>query len=227
MLWIECRSALNCRERPLTIYKDDQTQVSFRCLFQLSRDLMKWQWLGLLFALLCTACSKAERTDSGDGQLYINALTDAVLKADRIVVTEHSNIYDVLGSSTQQPSEKDYRPVIYSTHELSLTERTDFLDFIKKLKPDTQDAFAACIFEPHHTVTFFQQGRRASTMRICFTCGQVEWDGSNKTPPWSLIPMLKNMIGKIGMKDERDWNALATAAGNQGVVGISPGSYTR
>jgi len=182
---------------------------------------MKRQTLGVIFALLSAACTKrtdtmvsladvrAERTDSGEGQLYINALAEAVQKADQIVVTEHSDVSDVLDSHPQALPAEKYRPVIYNTHELSSSERAAFLNAVKKMEPNTQDAFTACAFEPHHTITFVRQGRAMSTLRVCFQCGQVEWDGSNKTPPWSLIPTLKNMIEKIGMKDKRDWYALA------------------
>ena len=182
---------------------------------------MKRQIFGIIFALLGAACTKrtgttvsladvrTERTDGGEGQLYINALAQAVQKADQIVVTEHSDVSDVLDSHPQALSAEKYRPVIYNTHELSSSERADFLNAVKKMEPDTQDSFTACVFEPHHTITFVRQGRAMSTLRVCFQCGQVEWDGSNKTPPWSLIPMLKDMVGKIGMKDKRDWYALA------------------
>jgi hypothetical protein len=182
---------------------------------------MKKQTLAIIFALLGAACTKrpdtivsltdvrAERTDSGEGQLYINALGEAVQKAEQIVVTEHSDVSDVFDSNPQSLRAEKYRPIIYNTHELSSSERADFLNAVKKMEPNTQDAFTACAFEPHHTITFVRQRRAMSTLRVCFQCGQVEWDGSNKTPPWSLIPTLKNMIEKIGMKGKRDWYALA------------------
>lgn len=187
---------------------------------------MKRQGLVLIFALLGTGCSmrvdppvqlaetRAEPLDSGEGQLYMNALAEAVLRADRIVVTEHSNVNDVLESDTRQPPAGSYRPLIYNTHEFTTHERADFLHAVMIIDPKTQDAFAACVFEPHHSITFFKQGRMVSTLRVCFQCGQVELDGSDKTPPWALVPVLKDMIGKIGMKDERDWHALAKTAGS-------------
>lgn len=183
--------------------------------------------LALLFVLLSAACStttehqdsldqmRAERNalpDSGEGRLYINALVDTIQKSDRIVVTEHSNVDDVLDELTQPQRPTDYQPIIYTTHELNLHERTNFLAAIKNMAAKTQDAEPACIFEPHHTITFYRENKQLSAVRVCFQCGQVEWNGSTKMRPWSLVPTLKTLIAGLGMKVERDWRALAKNA---------------
>jgi hypothetical protein len=147
--------------------------------------------------------------DNGEGRLYIKELAEAVEKSDRIVVTEHSNVDDVLDELTQPQRPKDYRPIIFSTHELSSLERSKLLTAIRNMDATTQDAEPACIFEPHHTITFFRANRQTSAMRVCFQCGQAEWDGSSKTRPWSLVPTLGTLIAGWGMKEERDWRTLA------------------
>lgn len=182
--------------------------------------------LALIFALLSSACSqKAEvqapseqmraaqnaLPDSGAGRLYIDALADAIQKSDRIVVTEHSNIYDVLYGSTQPGNPENYRPIIFTTHELNVRERDDFLAVVKSMATKTQDAETACTFEPHHTITFYRENKQASALIVCFQCGQVEWAGFNKQRPWALVPTLGRLIDRWGMKTERDWRALAKA----------------
>jgi hypothetical protein len=177
--------------------------------------------LALVFVLLGAACSRnaepldrvrTERNglaDSGEGRLYITALAEAIQKSDRIVVTEHSNVDDVLDELTQPQRPKAYHPIVFATHELDPRERVKFLAAVRNMPVKTQDAEPACIFEPHHTITFFREKRQTSVLRVCFQCGQVEWDGSTKMPPWSLVPTLRTLITGLGMKEERDWRALA------------------
>lgn len=184
--------------------------------------------LVLIVALLSASCSdkkadlpdpldrlRAEQNavpDNGEGRVYIKELAEAVEKSDRIVVTEHSNVDDVLDELTQPQRPKDYRPIIFTTRELSSLERSKFLISIRSMAVATQDAEPACIFEPHHTITFFRANRQTSAMRVCFQCGQVEWDGSSKTRPWSLVPTLRTLVAGLGMKEERDWRTLAKTA---------------
>jgi hypothetical protein len=149
--------------------------------------------------------------DSGEGGLYIAELAKEVQQSDRIVVTEHSNVDDMLDPETQPQRPAAYIPVIYATRELSDSQRKNFLDSIQKIEPRTQDAEPACIFEPHHTITFFREGKQTSAMRICFQCGQVQWDGTRNQRPWALAPTLKATISGLGMEAERDWRTLAKA----------------
>ena len=173
--------------------------------------------LALLFALFVVACTKPSTTlpeepnrgpDSGEGQLYINDLAAAIRAADRIVVSEHSNAFDVLDQETQPQLPKNYKPVIYASHELTPLERAEFLKTVTQLPPRTQDLEPACIFQPHHTITFYRAGKQASAMVICFHCGQVEWNGTGKTKPWSLVKGLGKLVTSVGMHEERDWYAL-------------------
>ena len=46
-------------------------------------------------------------------------------------------------------------------------------------------------------------------MKICFTCGQVQWNATGATPPGSLIRGLGAAIQALGMEPSRDWHALA------------------
>lgn len=179
--------------------------------------------LTFLFALLCAAC--AEGSDhraqargpqiamaplhDRDGSLYIRALVEAVQDSQRIVISEHSHVDDVLDQLTQPQRPAGYIPIIYSTHELSASERVGLLMSLLNMSGKTQDAESACMFEPHHTITFFYGQSRSSAMRICFQCGQVEWDGTSSMRPWALVPALNTLVIGVGMRPQRDWRALA------------------
>lgn len=149
--------------------------------------------------------------DSGDGRMYINALAEALQESDRIVVTEHSNVDDILDPETQPQRPIEYIPIVYATHELTPSDRAVFLNSVKSMPAKTQDSEPACIFEPHHTISFYRGKTQTSSMRICFQCGQVEWDGTTKSRPRSLVPALKTLLANWGMQAERDWHTLAKA----------------
>ncbi|MES2316663.1 MAG: hypothetical protein V4631_04145 [Pseudomonadota bacterium] len=150
--------------------------------------------------------------DNGEGRLYIAELADAIRKADRIVVTEHAYEYDGVDPYIDgKPEPKAHDIFVYSSKELTSSERASFMQKVSNLAPKTESAFAACIFEPRHTVTFYQAGKQTSALRICFHCGDIKWDGSRNTQPSSLLPALGKLIASIGMKEERDWRALALA----------------
>ncbi|MFB9246304.1 hypothetical protein IV454_00690 [Massilia antarctica] len=180
--------------------------------------------LAILSALLCVGCHKQVATsdpseqypesprvieESGDGRQYVAALETALRSADRIVVSEHSNVDDVLDPDTQPQRPVGYTPTIYISHELSAIERKNFLTAIRKMPAATQNGEPACVFEPHHTIAFYQGKVLTSTMRICFQCGQVEWNGTTKMRPSSLVPTIETVLSHFGMKAERDWPALA------------------
>ena len=42
-------------------------------------------------------------------------------------------------------------------------------------------------------------------MEICFKCGQVEWNGTTQTQPWSLYEGMSRFISDIGLRPSADW----------------------
>ena len=148
-----------------------------------------------------------DSADSVEGKHYLEALVAAIDSAERIVVTEHSSEYD--GDDEKAREALRAEPVFYATKELSQAQRAAFRATIAKLDPAIPDAFAACIFEPHHTVTFFNANQQPSEMLICFECGDVRWEGTSSTAPESLIGGLGRLISSVGLPTHRDWRALA------------------
>lgn len=156
-----------------------------------------------IFAILLLIAGCAQK----QGKTYLNELSNAIHDSDRIIVTEHSfelDAYDMDKNVSLLPE-----TVVYRTLELNQEQKNMFLSAIKQLDPKTQDAFPACIFEPHHTVYFHVKGKLRSTMQICFGCGQVEWSATQATPPWSLYGGLQSVIKNLGLQPERDWPILA------------------
>ena len=154
--------------------------------------------------------ASATRRDSADGRRYLQALTAAIRGADRIVVTEHSFDGDAIDTVQQKSLEKE--PLIYAVRELTAKQIADFEASMAGLNPAPPEGFSPCIFAPHHTVTFYRSGKNTSTMRICFECDRVEWEGTDARPPGWLYAGLAQFVSSLGMQPHRDWEALAQAA---------------
>lgn len=141
------------------------------------------------------------------GLAYRDELAGLIRRSDRIVVTEHSYLYDAYDAQAGKsliPEE-----VVYGSLPLSQSQKDFFLATVDGLDPELQDAFAACIYEPHHRIEFYALDKRISTMAICFKCSQVRWDATSATPPWSLYSGLGALMREVGFSPERDWAALA------------------
>jgi len=145
--------------------------------------------------------------DHGGGTEYKEALLGLLSRTDRIVATEHSSEFDLYDPETGESGVP--KTIIYGTHELTAAEIEYFTATIKSLDPTTQDAFAACVPEVHHTFRFYSGQRLIDTMDICFECGEVLWSGTGATPPWSLYSGLAKVVKHIGFTPDRDWPAVA------------------
>jgi hypothetical protein len=58
-------------------------------------------------------------------------------------------------------------------------------------------------------VTFFRSNQEPSVMRICFECGDIEWNATNDSDPPSLFGAVGQLVVSIGLQPTRDWRALA------------------
>jgi hypothetical protein len=159
-----------------------------------------------LCVLAVSGCVKFDPPSSSG---YADDLIDAIQSADRIVVSEHTDRNDV----HSEEEEATYKEVTFATRELSPAQRGEFVSILKGLAPEIQDAFPACVFNPHHTIRFYRGGKLKSAVEICFGCGQVEWDGTGKTPPWALYAGLNQFVSSIGLRTKADWHAAAKDAG--------------
>jgi hypothetical protein len=148
-----------------------------------------------------------------DGKLFKADLLDAINRADKIIITEHSNENDYYDPDAKMQYQGPFAQ--YGKVELSVKQKADFSAIISGLSNDTQDTFSACIFDPHHSIQFHSSGKLSSTMEICFMCDQVEWKGSPNIPPGSIYSGLSQFVVNVGLSPERDWRKLVKAHKNK------------
>lgn len=162
-----------------------------------------------IFVFLCAAlCAVSVQAGKlSEGAAYKRDLIRAIEKADKIVVTEHSDKYDFFDSKNYVFLEQEQ--LVYHTVILSQQEAASFKRFVREVPGRTQYMRAACIFEPHHTIKFYKQDDLLSTLQICFKCGAEEWDGTKHAPPQEIMRGFYNLINGIGLHPEMEWWKVA------------------
>ncbi len=145
---------------------------------------------------------EAVNNPNEQGAKYLRELLSAVRQADVITITEHSHMTDYLRPDRGVDG---YKEKIYAVVKISQSEKRGLIDIVSSLDPKTQDAFSACIFEPHHRLAFYRSGKLTSTMEVCFECGQIEWDGTSQRPPWAIFDGMRAYISSIGLHPKSDW----------------------
>ena len=168
--------------------------------------------LGVLLMLGCSdpGSPTASGLGPGDGETYKNELAQLIERSDKIVVTEHSypfDLFDTAANKSLIPTE-----VVYGTRVLSVEQRARFATEIRALDGKSQDAFSACLFEPHHRIAFYSKGEALGSMEVCFQCSQIEWESKSKIPPWAIYEGLASFIKSVGLHPEQDWTARAKLA---------------
>jgi hypothetical protein len=141
-----------------------------------------------------------------ESKKYNVALLDAIQNADKIMIKEHSDKIDFFNLIPEFEIAPYY---IYALKELNTGEKILFLDDVRKLKGVAKKDIKDCIFEPHHTIDFYENGLLKSTMRISYKCGDIKWNGSNLQASQDVFGALTAVINRAGMQTERPWDALA------------------
>jgi hypothetical protein len=185
----------------------------------------------LLLALATAACSKtdanitapaastvpavgnsASACEDRAADSYKGALLRAISMAERIVVSEHSDRYDGMAQYVDGQPEPQWRSIItYNKREMNANQKNAFLARISAMPAFDEEIVTACIFQPRHTIEFYTGGKMSSAMRICFQCGQSEWDGSKKIAPRYIYAPLEAVVKEMGFSPERDWHNLRLA----------------
>ena len=153
---------------------------------------------------------RTDRPRADHGAIYAASLEAMIRRADRILITEHSwpGDYDHRG----RPDEWTPPEVEYDRAELDASQRTRFADRVASMDKTTQYSVAGCLMAPHHTMTFYRDGKLLSTIAICFECGMFEWDASpRQDPPQAIFDVLAPTVADAGLQPERDWHELAAA----------------
>lgn len=136
--------------------------------------------------------------------MYKQDLLNMIQAADKITVTEHSDLVDYLPI---HQSTDGYKERTYAVVELDANAALHFLEIISELDEKTQDAFPGCVPEPHHRIEFYAKGKKLSTMDVCLTCGQIDWKGETHTPPESVYQGMSNFVKSLGLHPKMDWTA--------------------
>ena len=140
------------------------------------------------------------------GKPFLDDVARAAGEADRIVLIEHSYIYDnsdVDINSTFLP-ERKYKEVV-----LTGREKDRFNSMVAGIDPYVSMYASACIYEPHHRFEFYRKSTLLNTLEVCFQCAQLEWDGPNNSEPQAFYKALGTFVKSVGLQPKRDWHALA------------------
>jgi hypothetical protein len=131
----------------------------------------------------------------------------ALEKADRILLVEHSCWVDFLSeanATTKEPPRYEYRTV-----DLSESAKTVFIQGVRHLKPKRVAWTSACLFEDHHSIRFYERNMLKSTMKLCFKCSQVSWDGSKAGEPDGFMQVASSIFLAKGFELKKDWQEMA------------------
>ncbi|MGJ8658016.1 MAG: hypothetical protein ACSHX6_16330 [Akkermansiaceae bacterium] len=146
------------------------------------------------------------KPSNSNPQKYNAALAKAIEVADRVVIKEHSHKVDFFGTAAGIYSPPEY---VYAQKELSPGEKIMFLESVRKLKGEVDNENTYCLFEPHHTIEFYEQGQLKSSMEICYKCSDIQWNGSSEESSKDVFDALTPAIRRAGMETERDWDTMA------------------
>ncbi len=165
----------------------------------------------LLSVTLGPSCSSqtstSERNQKARATRFKSDLIAAVSKAHRIDVVEHSwryDFHDGRGELINDPPQ-----IVYKRTELTPEQKGRFHVVLEQMAESPQTMFSACVFEPHHSIELISDNGSKSVIRICFKCGDTEWDGSDGTAPELFQKVVQKFITPLGFQVSRDWEELA------------------
>ena len=140
------------------------------------------------------------------GKPFLADLAEATRKSDRVVVVEHSYLYDTM---TGNDSDQELPERKYKTVNLSPDQKVALVQMLRSVNPSVSMYASACIFEPHHRLEFYQGSKRLSTMEVCLKCNQQEWDGTKYGEPVAFYEGFASFVRSLGMRPDADWSELA------------------
>jgi len=161
---------------------------------------------------------------SEEAKKFKAELLAAISGAHRINVIEHSWRYDFFDENGELVEDPPH--IEYERKELTPELRTGFQAVFERMPGIPETAFSLCMFEPHHAIEFIDEEGSKSCIRICFKCGDTEWDGRAVVPPEEFHEVFRSLIEPLGFQAHREWQEL-TKDQVQQVAAEQPGSLTR
>lgn len=143
---------------------------------------------------------------NADALKYNQALVSAIQSADKIVIKEHSDKVDFFGVIPEGSSAPQYT---YARKELNTGDKILFLEAAKELKGIENKGHSLCLFSPHHSIDFYEQGQLKSSMKVCYKCNEIKWNGTSYKTPQDVFQAVTPAIKRAGMYTDRGWDALA------------------
>ena len=141
-----------------------------------------------------------------DPKLFNSALAEAIEKSDKIVIKEHSHKVDFFGTPAEEANPPTYT---YARKELTPGEKILFLENVRNLKGEEVTEHTLCMFVPHHTIDFYEGGQLKNSMKVCYKCNEVKWNGTAHDASKDVFKALSPAISRAGMHTHRAWDALA------------------
>ena len=141
-----------------------------------------------------------------DSSEFKKLLETAIKNADKLVISEHSHRTDFFGTEIGMEGAPEY---IYAKKTLTLGEKILFLEEVRGLENGVKSSQLDCLFEPHHTIDFYEDGHIMSSMEICYECNEIQWSLTDSGASLDVLDVISKTLKRVGMKTERAWENLA------------------
>lgn len=133
-------------------------------------------------------------------QAFHRDFSAAVESADRIVLTAHRNVFDVVDDTSGHYVGE---PVVVASRELDAAQRTALAEALRRIDRGTRPA-TMCLFSPHHAIVFHERGTTRA-VEVCFTCGDLGWGERPGAYPAGLLDLLRALFADAGLEPDRHW----------------------
>jgi len=141
-----------------------------------------------------------------EARKYNLVLVNTIENADKIVITEHSHKVDFFGTIPGLENTPHYS---YARKVLSAGEQVLFLANVRNLKGLAKSENTSCLFVPHHTLDFYEEGLLKSSMQICYKCSDITWNATHYKASEDVFQALTIAITGAGMQTHRTWDEIA------------------
>lgn len=169
--------------------------------FQACKFGILFQLIGLLLLTSCGTSPVAIR----EGAKFNRDLVNAIDAADKIEIVQHSFWTDFHGAVAARKIPEN----VYQKRDLPFYRVNSFKKMVKRMSGVTKKEFSTCVFEPHHTMHFYLEGKKTSSLKICFKCEDIQWSGSEHTQSRDLFKVLDTVMWTNGFDRHLDWKKQA------------------
>jgi len=152
---------------------------------------------------------------------YQTAFADLIARSDRVVLVEHSHLYDHLYSNVEYWSKHGEElnavpEIVYRTLDLNQQQKEQLISTIDATDPKGLEGALACTFEAHHRLEFYVAGERVNQVEVCFQCGEIQWASEiGGKEPAAMVDSLAQFVNSVGFPAKRDWVMMVKAVASK------------